>query len=72
NTKPVGGDFLKTADTSLSRMGLKQEPKSLSTRTHVCTHCGHTQDRDWNAAQNILVEKGLSTAGHVGTNTVLL
>ncbi|MCC2691857.1 transposase [Nodularia sp. LEGE 04288] len=41
--------------------------KSLSTRTHVCSHCGHTQDRDWNAARNIL-ELGLSTAGHVGTN----
>ncbi|AFZ27552.1 transposase [Cylindrospermum stagnale PCC 7417] len=41
--------------------------KSLSSRTHVCPHCGHTQDRDHNAARNIL-EKGLSTAGHVGTN----
>jgi putative transposase len=41
--------------------------KTLSTRTHICPHCGHTQDRDWNAARNIL-EKGLSTAGHVGTN----
>ncbi|MEM7553882.1 MAG: RNA-guided endonuclease TnpB family protein [Cyanobacteria bacterium P01_A01_bin.84] len=41
--------------------------KSLSIRTHVCPHCGHTQDRDWNAARNIL-ELGLSTAGHVGTN----
>ncbi len=41
--------------------------KTLSTRTHVCPHCGHTQDRDWNAARNIL-EKALSTAGHVGTN----
>jgi len=40
--------------------------KSLSVRTHVCHHCGHTQDRDWNAARNIL-EKALSTAGHVGT-----
>jgi putative transposase len=40
--------------------------KSLSVRTHVCTHCGYTQDRDWNAARNIL-EKGLRTAGHVGT-----
>jgi putative transposase len=40
--------------------------KSLSVRTHVCTHCGHTQNRDWNAARNIL-EKALSTAGHVGT-----
>ncbi|WYL97796.1 MAG: transposase [Gloeotrichia echinulata IR180] len=41
--------------------------KTLSTRTHVCPHCGYTQDRDWNAARNILA-KGLSTAGHVGTN----
>ena len=40
--------------------------KALSVRTHVCLSCGHTQDRDWNAARNIL-EKGLSTAGHVGT-----
>ncbi|MGM9496716.1 RNA-guided endonuclease InsQ/TnpB family protein [Desertifilum tharense IPPAS B-1220] len=41
--------------------------KSLSTRTHVCPDCGHTQDRDWNAARNIL-ELGLRTVGHTGTN----
>jgi len=41
--------------------------KTLSIRTHVCPHCGHIQDRDWNAARNIL-EKGLSTVGHTGTN----
>jgi len=41
--------------------------KSLSVRTHICHHCGHTQDRDWNAARNIL-EKGLSTVGHIGTH----
>jgi putative transposase len=29
-------------------------PKSLSVRTHTCIHCGHTQDRDVNAAKNIL------------------
>lgn len=40
--------------------------KSLSTRTHNCPHCGHTQDRDWNAARNIL-EIGLRTVGHTGT-----
>lgn len=40
--------------------------KSLSTRTHVCPHCGYTQDRDWNAAQNIL-ELGLRTVGHTGS-----
>ncbi len=33
--------------------------KSLSTRTHVCNHCGFTEDRDINAAINIL-QKGLS------------
>ena len=40
--------------------------KSLSTRTHVCPHCGHIQDRDWNAAKNILV-RALRTVGHTGT-----
>lgn len=39
--------------------------KSLSTRTHACGHCGHIQDRDHNAAINIL-RKGLSTVGHTG------
>ena len=29
-------------------------PKSLSVRTHVCSHCGYAADRDHNAAQNIL------------------
>ncbi len=41
--------------------------KSLSTRTHICPHCGHTQDRDHNAARNIR-ELGLRTVGHTGTN----
>ncbi|ARV61847.1 transposase [Nostocales cyanobacterium HT-58-2] len=45
----------------------KTVKKSLSTRTHNCPHCGHIQDRDHNAARNIL-EKALRTAGHVGTN----
>src|SRR4028118_1707641 len=34
--------------------------KSLSQRTHRGPHCGHVQDRDWNAAINIL-ELGLRT-----------
>ncbi len=40
--------------------------KSLSTRTHVCPHCGFVEDRDVNAAINIL-KRGLSTVGHTGT-----
>jgi putative transposase len=40
--------------------------KSLSTRTHVCPHCGYVEDRDTNAAINIL-RLGLSTVGHTGT-----
>jgi len=40
--------------------------KSLSTRTHKCSHCGLVLDRDWNAARNIL-ELALRTVGHTGT-----
>ncbi len=40
--------------------------KSLSTRTHVCPHCGYIEDRDVNASINIL-RIGLSTVGHTGT-----
>ena len=46
--------------------------KTLSTRTHNCPHCGHVQDRDWNAAINIL-KKALqywakNTVGHTAIN----
>ena len=44
----------------------KKVSKTLSTRTHICSHCGYVEDRDVNAALNIL-QKGLSTTGHVGT-----
>ena len=40
--------------------------KSLSTRTHICPHCGYVEDRDVNAARNIR-SKALSTVGHTGT-----
>ena len=44
--------------------------KTLSTRTHKCQSCGYVQDRDWNAAINIL-KKALeylseNTVGHTG------
>jgi putative transposase len=48
-----------------SNCGLKVK-KSLSTRTHVCPHCGYVADRDVNASINILT-LGLSTVGHTGT-----
>jgi len=44
----------------------KKVQKSLSTRTHICTHCNYVEDRDINAAINIL-QKGLSTVGHTGS-----
>ncbi|MHC5816544.1 MAG: RNA-guided endonuclease InsQ/TnpB family protein, partial [Nostoc sp.] len=52
-----------------SKCGFKVT-KTLSTRTHKCTSCGHVQDRDSNAAINIL-KKGLqqlskNTGGHPG------
>ena len=28
--------------------------KTLADRVHICPKCGHTQDRDWNSAINIL------------------
>jgi putative transposase len=40
--------------------------KSLSTRTHVCPYCNFVEDRDINAAINIL-QKGLSTVGQTGS-----
>ena len=40
--------------------------KSLSTRTHICPHCNYVEDRDINAAINIL-QKGLSTVGQTGS-----
>ncbi|MGB6167240.1 MAG: transposase, partial [Geitlerinemataceae cyanobacterium] len=43
----------------------KKVQKSLSTRTHVCPHCGYVADRDTNAAINIL-KRGLSTVGQTG------
>lgn len=54
-----------------SNCGVKVQ-KTLSTRTHKCTSCGHIQDRDHNAAINIL-KKALqqlskNTAGHAEIN----
>ena len=40
--------------------------KSLSQRTHKCSHCGFVLDRDWNAAINIL-ELALRTVGYLAS-----
>ena len=44
----------------------KKVAKTLSTRTHICPHCNYVDDRDVNAARNILA-RALSTQGHWGT-----
>ncbi len=44
-------------------------PKTLSTRTHVCFHCGLVMDRDENAARNILA-LAHRTVGQTGTGSV--
>ncbi|WP_429565516.1 zinc ribbon domain-containing protein [Paraburkholderia sp. MM6662-R1] len=31
-------------------------PKTLAQRTHVCPHCGHTAQRDHNAASVLLID----------------
>jgi IS605 OrfB family transposase len=41
-------------------------PKSLFVRTHVCSHCGYTEDRDVNAAKNILRAGTRPSEGNVG------
>ena len=45
----------------------KKVKKSLSTRTHICPHCNYVEDRDINAAKNIL-QLGLTTVGHTGSH----
>ncbi|MEY2984117.1 MAG: adenine-specific methyltransferase protein class, partial [Cyanobacteriota bacterium] len=42
--------------------------KALSVRTHNCPHCGYIEDRDVNAAKNIL-QRGLATQGHWESHT---
>ncbi|MCC3531615.1 MAG: transposase [Microcoleus sp. PH2017_22_RUC_O_B] len=45
----------------------KKVSKSLSIRTHLCSHCGYVADRDTNAAINIL-KRAINTAGHAEIN----
>lgn len=41
--------------------------KSLSTRTHSCTYCGHVDQRDVNAAK-VILNRANATGGHPGSN----
>ena len=43
--------------------------KSLSVRTHICSHCGFVLDRDHNAALNILAKAFAGTLGHRETSS---
>lgn len=43
--------------------GIETGKKELSERTHVCSNCGYTTDRDVAAAQVVLV-RGLAAVGH--------
>jgi putative transposase len=45
--------------------------KTLSTRTHQCSHCGCLVDRDHNAALNILAIGLKNTVGHTEISTPL-
>jgi putative transposase len=45
-------------------------PKSLGVRTHTCTNCGLTLDRDVNAALNILSAGTRRSGANVGGRTV--
>ena len=61
----AGAQFVKVAPHHTSQNCFwcgQNVPKELSVRVHVCPSCGFVQDRDYNAALNILV-KGLIQAG---------
>jgi putative transposase len=45
-------------------------PKTLADRVHVCQHCGHTEDRDVNAAQvNLIWARGWESASIDGKSS---
>jgi putative transposase len=50
--------------------GTETGKKELSQRTHVCSHCGYTTDRDIAAAQ-VVAMRGLAAVGHTGLACLL-
>jgi putative transposase len=49
-----------------SNCGVRTQ-KSLSTRTHCCSRCGYTEQRDINAAI-VILSRSKTTGGHPGSN----
>lgn len=49
-----------------SNCGVRTQ-KSLSTRTHSCTHCGHVEQRDINAAK-VILSRAKARGGHPRSN----
>ena len=69
------GRWVPTSQTC-SACGHRDGPKPLSVRSWVCPTCGTGQDRDGNAARNILVAAGLAETltacgGHVRPGAIL-
>ncbi|NYZ78159.1 transposase [Candidatus Micrarchaeota archaeon] len=64
----VAVEFVEPRGTSIkcSECG-NLVPKTLSVRTHVCPNCGSVEDRDVNAARNILYTVGLTGSACRGT-----
>ncbi|MGB3639219.1 MAG: transposase [Rivularia sp. (in: cyanobacteria)] len=52
-----------------SNCGVRTQ-KSLSTRTHSCSHCGHTEQRDVNAAK-VILSRVNGRGGHPQTNALV-
>ena len=66
----AGGECVKvaphgTTQTCSACLSKPREPIGLAVRTYVCEHCGYTEDRDVNAAQNVR-QKGLASFIRVG------
>jgi putative transposase len=57
----------KNTSQNCSQCGIRVK-KSLSTRIHECPECGLIEDRDINAAKNIL-QRGLESLDSVGVDT---
>ena len=53
NVKVVEADTFYPSSKTCSRCGVVDSDLSLSDRTYHCSVCGHTQDRDLNAAINL-------------------